>query len=95
MTVDFDIFEKLEVFARGDIIGTRCKRPWYYFGKPHKVQVPIYQRLVVIAKLKDAAELPRVGQHQRGLPEDIQGHSQDGPGNAAAGGACRCQAFKS
>ena len=41
MTIDFDIFERLDIFARGDVIGTRGKRPWYYFGKPRKGEVPL------------------------------------------------------
>ena len=58
MTVDFRVFEKLKVFARGDAIGTRWKRPWWYLGKLRMVRVPVYDRLVVIAKLKEGVKVP-------------------------------------
>ena len=51
--VDFDVFERLEVYARGDIIGQRELGHWLFFWKKSEVDVDIYQRLVLIFKLRD------------------------------------------
>jgi hypothetical protein len=52
MYVDFDLFDRLEVFARGDTTGKRTKRnpwkPWKFVEK----KVDIYRRLVFAVKLK-------------------------------------------
>lgn len=53
LKVDFDSFERLEVFARGDIVGRRARRRWQSLFRPEQVDVPIYQRLVIIYRLRD------------------------------------------
>jgi hypothetical protein len=53
LKVDFDVFERLEVFARGDIVGRRARRRWRSLFRPEQVEVPIYQRLVIICRLRD------------------------------------------
>jgi hypothetical protein len=58
MDIDLSIFEKLEIFARGDTLGTRYLRNWKRFGKRESVQVPLYQRLVLFVKLKPSKRLP-------------------------------------
>jgi Protein of unknown function (DUF3754) len=58
MVIDYSIFERLEVFIRGDTIGSRWKRPWWYVGRPREIKLPVYQRLVLIAKLKEHVKLP-------------------------------------
>ena len=56
--IDQDHYTHDIVYAPGsktysrDMIGTRWKRPWWFFGKLRKVEVPIFQRLVLIAKFK-------------------------------------------
>jgi hypothetical protein len=52
MYVDFDVFEKLEIFARGDTIGKRSKRHPWKLWKFEEKEVPIYRRLVFMTKLK-------------------------------------------
>src|SRR5205085_11836719 len=52
MDVDFDVFERLEVFARGDVLGTRTRRKLRNWYRLEEVQVPVYQRLVLILKQK-------------------------------------------
>jgi hypothetical protein len=51
--VDFNLFEQLVVYARGDIIGTRFKRRLRKFYRRENVQVPIYQRMVVMFQLSE------------------------------------------
>ena len=51
LKVDFSLFDRLEVYARGDIIDTRERPKFFIFGTK-KVDVPIYQRIVAIFRLK-------------------------------------------
>jgi len=58
MYVDFSMFEKLEIFVRGDTTGTRHIRRWYSFWKQEEVHLPIYKRMVIFAKMKPHPNLP-------------------------------------
>ncbi|MFG0261059.1 MAG: DUF3754 domain-containing protein [Novipirellula sp. JB048] len=49
--VDFDLFEHLVVYSRGDIVGTRFRRRLRTLYQREPVEVPVYQRMVVIFKL--------------------------------------------
>lgn len=49
--VDFDLFDQLIVYARGDIIGTRLRRRLRKLYRRESVAVPIYQRMVVVFQL--------------------------------------------
>ncbi|MEQ8786195.1 MAG: TMEM143 family protein [Pirellulaceae bacterium] len=59
LNLDFDVFERLDVYVRGNVISRRRRRiPW----KPWKfetVDVPTYQRLVVIFRLRNHGALDR------------------------------------
>jgi hypothetical protein len=57
--VDLSLFERLEMFARGDVIGRRTKRHWYTPWKREEIHVPMYQRLVMILKLKPNRRLDK------------------------------------
>jgi hypothetical protein len=59
MDVDFKLFDRLEIFVRGEGIGDRVKRRWYRFWKVEQVKLPLYERLVVFAKLHPSKRLPR------------------------------------
>jgi hypothetical protein len=50
--VDFDVFDLLLVYARGDILGRRNKRKWKNWFRETELEVPIYQRVVVMFKLR-------------------------------------------
>src|SRR5919198_3534004 len=50
--VDLNLFERLEVFARGDVKGRRFVRRWSKLWRREEVKVPLYQRLVLILKLR-------------------------------------------
>ncbi len=52
MDVDFNVFERLELFARGDVIGRRSRRRMLNWWRLEEVKLPIYQRLVLILKLR-------------------------------------------
>lgn len=52
LEVNFKLFERLELYARGDTTGTRSRRNWRNWFRWEEVPVPIYQRLVVILRLR-------------------------------------------
>jgi hypothetical protein len=52
MDVDFDVFERIEGFVRGDVMGTRSRRRWWKLWRKEEVRVPLYQRLVFMLKLR-------------------------------------------
>lgn len=60
--VDFGIFERLEVFGRGDVISRRTGRSWRHWYRREEFDVPIFQRLVVIFRLCP---------HKRLVPLDV------------------------
>jgi hypothetical protein len=51
LAVDLSVFDRLEIFCRGDVIGERTRRRWRNLWRLETVQLPVYQRLVVIFKL--------------------------------------------
>jgi len=53
LRVDLELFERLEVFARGDAISRRSFKAWKKFRKPVQVDVPIYRRLVLMFRLRE------------------------------------------
>jgi hypothetical protein len=52
MEVDLNVFERFAIFARGDIMGKRLRRRWRLGARPVEQEVPIYQRLVLVMKLR-------------------------------------------
>lgn len=50
--VNFEMFEQLVVFARGDIVGTRIRRRLRNLYRHEMFEVPIYQRMVVIFQVR-------------------------------------------
>jgi hypothetical protein len=58
MSVDMSIFERLEIFARGDSIATRHVRRWPKIWVKQELKLPVYQRLVVFVKPKPSKRLP-------------------------------------
>ncbi|QEG40054.1 hypothetical protein UC8_20580 [Roseimaritima ulvae] len=51
--VDFNVFKQLAVYTRGDIMGVRRLRVWNLPWREQLVEVPIYQRVVVVFQLVD------------------------------------------
>jgi hypothetical protein len=58
--VDFSAFERIAIFARGDTVQTRTRQRLGKLYRAETCQVPIYQRLVLIQKLRP---------HHRLLPQ--------------------------
>jgi hypothetical protein len=50
LDVDFDCFERLEVFVRGDTTGRRTRRRLTKLYRQEEVQLPVFKRLVLILK---------------------------------------------
>jgi hypothetical protein len=59
MEVDLNIFEKLAGYVRGDVLGTRTRRRWRNLWRLETVKVPVFQRLVMMLKLKPNKRVPR------------------------------------
>ena len=57
LDVDFDVFERLELFARGATVDRRERRRAWNFWRSEEIEVPIYRRLVVILQLRDHRRL--------------------------------------
>ncbi|MEO8494543.1 MAG: DUF3754 domain-containing protein [Planctomycetota bacterium] len=53
LNVNFEVFEHLEVFSRGDVISTRSRRHWMTGYRRASVDVPVYERLVVLFQLRE------------------------------------------
>lgn len=51
LKVDFSIFERLDVYARGDVLGKRKVRTWQNWYRETTADVPTYQRLAVVFRL--------------------------------------------
>jgi hypothetical protein len=50
--VDLNLFERLEVFVRGDVMGTRHRRSWKRLWRKEEYKIPLYQRFALIVKLR-------------------------------------------
>ena len=51
--VDFDVFDAIVVYARGDVVGKRTKRTWQNLYRETVLDVSLYQRVVVMFKLRE------------------------------------------
>jgi hypothetical protein len=58
LDVDFSMFDKFDVYARGDTTGTRYRRRLLNWFRLESVQLAVYQRIVLIVKLKPSKRLP-------------------------------------
>lgn len=59
MDVDFRIFDRLAIFTRGDTVERRPLRKLRRFMKQEEVDVPVWQRLVMIMKLRKHPRLSK------------------------------------
>jgi len=58
MEVDFDVFERIELFSRGEGIVSRTKRHPLLFWRKVTKKVDCYQRLALLLKLRPHKRLP-------------------------------------
>lgn len=49
------IFDRLEIYIRGDVIGKKAFRNWSRFGRLQEVEICTYQRLALMFRLKPGA----------------------------------------
>jgi hypothetical protein len=49
---NLDIFERLEIYVRGDVIGRKVFRKWTRFGRWQEAEICTYQRLALMFRLK-------------------------------------------
>jgi hypothetical protein len=59
VAVNFDVFDRVELFYRGDTVGTRYRRRLANYFRLESVEVPIYQRLAVIFHLRREKRLSK------------------------------------
>jgi Protein of unknown function (DUF3754) len=52
MDLDLNVFERLEIYERGLVIGSQTRRSWRRLWRRQTSKVPLYQRLALILKLK-------------------------------------------
>ncbi len=57
--VDLGMFEHLDIFVRGDVMGRMHRRTWKNLWRKEEYHVPLYQRLVLIVKLRPHKRLDR------------------------------------
>src|SRR5262249_13789150 len=50
MDVCWDVFDRMEMFYRGNTVGKRRKRGTFRFWRVREITVPIFQRMVVIMR---------------------------------------------
>jgi hypothetical protein len=60
LVVDFNVFDRLEIFARGDMLGKRTRRNWRTWFRTEEVPVPVYQRLVLMLRLRNWQQIGEV-----------------------------------
>jgi hypothetical protein len=58
MYVDFDVFERLELFSRGEGPITRIKKHKLFFWKKTEKKVDAYRRLVLLVKMRKHKRVP-------------------------------------
>jgi hypothetical protein len=57
--VELSLFEHLDVFVRGDVMGRMHRRSWRKLWRKEEFPVPLYQRLVLIVKLRPHKRVDR------------------------------------
>lgn len=57
--VDLDMFHRLELFVRGDVMSCIHRRSWLKLGKKEEIRIPLYRRLGLIVKLRSHKRLDR------------------------------------
>jgi hypothetical protein len=58
MDVDFEVFERMELFIRGEGVVKRTKRHPIYFWRQETKKVDSYQRIVLMLKLRKHKRIP-------------------------------------
>ena len=56
LNIDFDAFARLDVYARGDVIGYRTRRNLRSMYRRQILEVPVYRKMVVLFEMKGDAK---------------------------------------
>jgi hypothetical protein len=59
LEVDFDFFDRLEIYSRGEVTGIQQHRNWKRFYRREEVSVPVYQRLVIMFRVREGQRATR------------------------------------
>jgi len=59
LVIDFDLFQRLELYSRGITEEVILRRCWYRFFWPVKVHTTVYQRLVLMFRFTEHKDLPK------------------------------------
>jgi hypothetical protein len=59
LEVDLDGFDRLEMYCRGELKRTQLRRSWRTFYRLEQIELPVYQRLVIIFRLRDGRRITR------------------------------------
>jgi hypothetical protein len=54
LRLNLDIFERLEIYVRGDMLAAKTSRSWQTLWREKTVPIPIHRRLALIFRLKQA-----------------------------------------
>jgi hypothetical protein len=57
--VDLRVFERIDIYARGDVMGERTRRRWWKLWRREKIKLPLYARVVMALKVKKGRRIPR------------------------------------
>ena len=53
LRVDLEVFDRLEVWARGEMVDHRTRRSWTTWFRPQHYRIPLYQRLMIVFQPHD------------------------------------------
>ena len=56
ISANLAIFDRLDIYVRGDVIGKKAIRSWWRFGKAKEVEICTYQRLALMFRLKPGTD---------------------------------------
>jgi len=59
LEVDLDGFDRLEMYCRGELKRSQLRRTWRKFYRLEQIELPVYQRLVIIFRLRDGRHTTR------------------------------------
>jgi len=59
MDVDLEIFERYEIWVRGDLVEKKAKRHWLFFWTTVDTPVDLYKRFILVCKLRKHPRLSR------------------------------------
>jgi len=59
LEVDLDSFDRLEMYYRGEVKRTQPRRSWRTFYRIEQIELSVYQRLVIIFRLRDGRDTTR------------------------------------